>query len=1474
MYLPSCEHDACGIGLIANTKNTPSHDLVSDALLMLENMEHRGGCGSEPETGDGAGIMTKIPHELFEKEFKKQGKELPESYGLAMLFLPKPFWEECLLQFTELANAKGFKIIHTRKVPVNNKYTGPTARETEPNIIQLFIPCEEPNAQSFEKDLYILKKYATRTLQQQFPDFYVASLSCKKVVYKGQLRTDQLRLYFKDLNSADYKSPFAIIHSRFSTNTLPKWSLAQPFRYLAHNGEINTIRGNINNMRSKEALMQSPIFSNEELEQILPICDHSNSDSANLDEILELLVSSGRSLSKSLMTLIPEAWQYNKQLDEKTRAFYKYSASIMEPWDGPAALCFTDGVEIGAALDRNGLRPCRYSITYDDRLIVSSETGALPIDQRIVKVNGHLKPGSMIMVNLEKGEIKFNDEIKADVVASNDYSNWIKKHRIKLRTMPGPFTEPVHLSGDELKTQQLIHGCTVEDIEKILEPMSAQGKEPIGSMGLDIPISAMSQNTGHPAGFLKQIFAQVSNPPIDPIRERLVMSLFTRIGQGTNILVEEAEHCHQVHITRPVLRPNTFQKVLELVNHGFNHQFIDITFKKNESLKEGIDRICLEAEKAAKNDIRIIILSNKNTDEEHLPIPSLLATGAVHHHLIAKKLRAKTSLIAHAGDVIEVHHFATLIGFGACAVAPFMAMDSIKAYAVKNDMDFAQLSDNYVKAIGKGMLKIMSKMGISTLQSYMNAQIFEAVGISQSIVDTCFKGTVSRIGGVDFDFFESHLRKNHERAFSTTNGMEHGGVYSWRKDQEKHSIDPEMIHLLQKATKLNNYDIYKKYASRLNSGEELGINLRNLLQFKERKSIPLKWVESEEKIIRRFATGAMSFGSISHEAHSTLAIAMNRIGGKSNSGEGGEDESRFTPFENGDSANSKIKQVASGRFGVTSNYLNNAEEIQIKIAQGAKPGEGGQLPGHKVDKWIAKVRMSTPGVDLISPPPHHDIYSIEDLAQLIFDLKNANPKARINVKLVAETGVGTIASGVAKAYADAILVSGGNGGTGASPLSSIRHAGLPWEMGLAEAHQSLVMNKLRSRVVLQTDGKLMTGFDIAIATLLGAEEWGVSTAALIAEGCIMMRKCHLNTCPVGIATQDERLRKLFTGDPDHVVNLFKFMVRELREIMAQLGFRSINEMVGQSHVLKVSERAKDYGLNLEKILHYQNSNDTRYQSMLQQDLVSDVLDTKIWETINGEIEAGEMSLHDFDIQNTDRSVGALISSHISRKFGSNGLPKNQVKIKFKGYAGQSFGAFLAKGIKFMLEGAANDYVGKGLSGGRIIVHPPRTVKYHARENTIIGNVALYGATSGEVYINGIAGERFAVRNSGAVAVVEGVGDHGCEYMTGGTVLVLGETGKNFAAGMSGGLAYILDTADKLRESYNPEMVVIDQMTDTDVQRVRKLLINHLKHTGSSLAQEILLDWNQYGYYMRKLIPTKFKSIIEKEKFEIPMTPVY
>lgn len=1473
MYLSQMEHDACGIGLIANIKREGSHQIIRDGLQMLQNMEHRGGCGAEPETGDGAGITFEIPFDFFENEAKQVDITLPKkyNYGVGVIFYPNESGTNkvCRSLLHKYASELELEIIWERSVPVDNKYVGPSALDIEPYIEHIFVKGKDDwDNELLQRKLYIFKKFTSREIQNKgFRDFYIASLSTRQIVYKGQLRTDQLSKYYLDFSDERLESCYSIVHSRFSTNTFPNWSLAQPFRYIAHNGEINTIRGNVNKMTAKEALLASPYFTEDEISKLLPICDLKYSDSANLDELIELLVMAGRSLPHALMMLIPEAWQFNQQMDESRKAFFKYHASMMEPWDGPAAVCFSDGNLIGATLDRNGLRPCRYVITHDNRLVISSEVGAIFIDPSLIKEKGRLQPGKMLLADLDEGKIYHDEEIKKIVTGKQPYSNWIKQNRIKLKYLIGPKNEPKFLNKDQVKYFQNLSGYTEEDMKMILMPMAVNGKEPVGSMGSDIPLAVFSKMPQHPANFLKQMFAQVSNPPIDSLRERLVMSLFTRVGEGRNILTETPEHCQQVHITQPVLKPAMFQKVLELTSQGFEYRVIDTTFSENGSLEEGIDKICEASEKAAQEGIKILILSDELMGKGKIPIPSLLVTGAVHHHLINIKLRAKISIIVKAADVIETHHFATIVGYGASGVYPYLAFDSLKAFEEDSEFSLEELCDKYTDAIGNGLLKIMSKMGISTLQSYQGAQIFEAIGLAENLVNKCFKGTVSRIGGADFAQFENYAREKYEHA-NTSDKRAIGGVYQWRKEAEQHIIDPKSIHLLQKSLKLKDYDLFKQYTSHINERSGQLFHLRNLMGFKKRTPISIDEVEPMSKIMKRFATGAMSFGSISYEAHTTLAIAMNRIGARSNSGEGGEDEKRYKPLENGDFERSAIKQVASGRFGVTSHYLNNAIEIQIKVAQGAKPGEGGQLPGHKVDEGIGKVRMSTPGVDLISPPPHHDIYSIEDLAQLIYDLKNANPKARVNVKLVAEAGVGTIAAGVAKGFADAILISGANGGTGASPLSSLMHAGIPWEMGLAEAHQTLVKNNLRSRVVLQTDGKLMTGRDLAIATLLGAQEWGISTIALIAEGCIMMRKCHLNTCPVGIATQDKDLRKLFTGNPDDVVNLFEFLVTELREVMAELGFKTINEMVGQSHVLvEDKEKTKAFGVDLSKVIYFEEGNphDTFYQSKKQQNLLLDVLDQKLIQDAAPAFNNHLVATKSYRIKNTDRAVGAMLSSKISRLYGSKGFPEELIQYKFRGSAGQSFGAFTAHGVRFIMEGDANDYFGKGLSGGKLIVYPSMRAKIAAEENTIIGNVALYGATSGEVYINGIAGERFAVRNSGVTAVVEGVGDHGCEYMTGGNVVIMGSVGKNFAAGMSGGVAYVFDSSGKLQERYNDEMVILDQINTADIAIVKKLVVNHLKYTSSKRAEEILLDWDRHINLLKKVIPVKYKEILEEKK---------
>ncbi|MDH5610019.1 MAG: glutamate synthase large subunit, partial [Cyclobacteriaceae bacterium] len=1257
-----------------------------------------------------------------------------------------------------------------------------------------------------------------RTLTSVNHEFYFSSLSARIVIYKGQLKTDQLERYYHDLRDPELKSALAIVHSRFSTNTFPNWKLAQPFRFIAHNGEINTIRGNVTKMQSKEALMESIHFTKEELNWLLPITDPRNSDSSNFDALVELLTLSGRSLPHVLMMMVPEAWQDNPSMDPMRKAFYKYHAALMEPWDGPAALFFTNGTQIGATLDRNGLRPARYCITSDNRLIMASEAGAITVPEDMIVKKGRLQPGKMLMADLSTQQILNDDEIKKEVCEGKPYFDWIQKYRLKLQDMPIPPLEEKIIEPQRLITRQISNGITEEDVKMMILPMADKATEPLGSMGADIPLAVLSKQSQHVSSYFKQYFAQVSNPPIDPIRERLVMSLFTRIGQSLNILEETPEHTRQVHISQPVLSREDFYRIKALEKEGFAHKTLDATFdvNKKESLLDAINRICREASEAIEEGFSILIISNRKETKERAPIPALLAIGAVHHHLVSLKQRTKAGLILECSDAWETHQFATMIGYGASAVYPYLTFDTIHHAYNQGELDNKRpLQDYYhgfIYGVGKGLLKIMSKMGISTLQSYQSAQIFECVGLGQEVISKCFIGTVSRLDGLSFSDLENEVVVRHLSSYNTENKklLETGGVYQWKRKGEKHLLNPQTIHLLQKSTRLNDYELFKKYTESVHDEQGDIITIRDLFEFKNRPSVPLEEVEPVENILKRFATGAMSFGSISHEAHSTLAIAMNRIGAKSNSGEGGEDEMRYEVKPNGDSERSAIKQAASGRFGVTIDYLTNADELQIKVAQGAKPGEGGQLPGHKVDKWIAKVRHSTPGVGLISPPPHHDIYSIEDLKQLISDLKNSNPEARINVKLVSEAGVGTIAAGVAKAKADVVLVSGADGGTGASPWSSIRHAGLPWEMGLAEAHQTLVKNNLRSRIVLQTDGKLMTGRDLAVATLLGAEEWGISTAALIVEGCIMMRKCHLNTCPVGIATQKPELRKLFTGDPQHVVNFFTMLARQYREIMASLGYRTVNEMVGQSHVLKLRggiDHWKIKQLDLTPVLHFEEApaHVGLYKQIEQDHSLEKVIDRKMIADLKKSRQPVKLA---YPIKNTDRSTGTMLSHYLTKNKTVLGQP---IHVKFTGSAGQSFAAFLAPNLQFELWGEANDYVAKGLSGGTIAIRPSAKSTLTPHDNIIIGNVSLYGATSGEVYINGQAGERFCVRNSGAEAVVEGIGDHGCEYMTGGLAIILGRVGNNFGAGMSGGIAYILNHHDQdLSLHCNLEMIDLDK----------------------------------------------------------------
>uniref|UniRef100_A0AA49JHC5 Glutamate synthase [NADPH] large chain n=1 Tax=Roseihalotalea indica TaxID=2867963 RepID=A0AA49JHC5_9BACT len=1493
LYDPSFEHDACGIGFVANLQGKKSHSIVDDAIIMLQNMEHRGACGCEPDTGDGAGILVQKPHQFLQEvtEF-----DLPEfeQYGVAMIFFPANTQarEECRKHFNTIIEELGLELIGYRKVPTNNQSLGRSAKLVEHKIEQAFIrwkqsPSSDPMA--LERRLYVLKNYASHTIHKEVADtedtFYIASCSYKTLVYKGQLTTFQVRPYYLDLQHASFVTGLALVHSRFSTNTFPKWKLAQPFRFIAHNGEINTIRGNVNWMRSKEALLKSTLFTEDELDKLLPICNAANSDSANLDQIVELLHLGGRSLPHVMMMLIPEAWQDNELMEEPKKSFYEYYASMMEPWDGPASICFTDGDIVGATLDRNGLRPSRYLLTEEQTLIMSSEAGALPVDESKVILKGRLQPGRMFVANLAEGRIVSDEEIKQEICSQQPYQEWLSENRYFLKDLP----EPLHVNGQDrqssdqlpLLTRQLAMGYTTEDLKVILAPMVDKGKEPLGSMGIDIPLAALSSQSQHIANYFKQLFAQVSNPPIDPIREELVMSLFTSIGGTKNVLDETPEHCQQIKLEHPVLTNEALKRLKYVQHPAFKVHVLKAVFSATGeagALKSAIDQLTQEAEQAVQNGANILIISDRAFSESQAPIPSLMATGAVHHQLIRSGLRAKTSLVVEAGDVRETHHLTTLIGYGAHAINPYLAFASIEDLQnrglIHTEEPLGVLNERYIKAVNAGLLKIFSKMGISTLQSYHGAQIFEALGISQPVVDVCFAGTVTRIGGVDFDDLAEEVLVRHRLAFpdktAAASRLEVGGVYQWKRRGEFHMLNPQTIHLLQESTKRNDYGLYKKYAELINQRSGQLATLRGLMKFKKRNSIPLDEVEPKEKIFKRFATGAMSFGSLSHEAHSTLAIAMNRIGGKSNSGEGGEDEIRFDRKPNGDWECSAIKQVASGRFGVTSNYLTNAKELQIKMAQGAKPGEGGQLPGHKVDDWIGRVRNATPGVGLISPPPHHDIYSIEDLAQLIYDLKNANREARINVKLVASAGVGTIAAGVAKAHADVVLISGHDGGTGASPLSSVRHAGVAWELGLSEAHQTLVKNNLRSRITVQTDGQIKTGRDVAIAILLGAEEFGVSTAALVTEGCIMMRKCHLNTCPVGVATQDPELRALFTGKAEHVINLFTFLAEDLREIMAELGFRTIDEMVGQVDVLEKRddiEQWKAKKIDLSRILHKPEAGPGVgiYKQQEQDHGIDEVLDLDLIEAALPALEELEPVNNHFRLINTNRSVGTMLSNEVSKKFGSPGLPPGTIHFTFKGSAGQSFAAFTTKGIRFELEGEANDYFGKGLSGSELVIYPHREAKYVPEDNMIIGNVAFYGATSGESYIRGQAGERFCVRNSGVKAVVEGIGDHGCEYMTGGLVVVLGKTGRNFAAGMSGGLAFIYDPDKTFPRYCNPEQVDLEAMTEEDSDTVQDMIRKHQEYTGSTVAERMLGDWENVQHHFVKVIPREYKAALKNRQ---------
>ncbi len=1490
MYTPQYESDACGIGFIAQIKGIKSHQLVQDALTMLENMEHRGAIGSDPETGDGAGILIQIPDKFFRIELDKIGLKLPElgNYGVGMVYFPDDvkLREECRKVLNINISELGFELIGYRDVPKLSFNVGDTARQFEPKTEQVFVRHKDGlTGIDLERKLYVLRQYGAHCVNKQVlnnsQEFYFTSFSYKTIVYKGQFRTHQCRQYYSDLTDPNFDSAIALIHSRFSTNTFPKWRLAQPFRYIAHNGEINTVRGNMNWMSSNEKFLECTKFTQEEMLKIRPIMDETNSDSGNLDSMVEALVMGGRSLPHVLMMLIPEAWQETKKMNDDKKAFYQYHASIMEPWDGPASICFTDGNIVGATLDRNGLRPSRIIITNDDRMIVASEVGALPIPPEKIIKKWRVQPGKMVYADLSKGRIFYDKEIKAEIAKRAPYRTWLNMNQLHIDSIP---QQEVSYPYDEetLLTRQQAFGFSQEDVKLILTTMAEEGKEPIGSMGSDIPLAILSNQSRHLSNYFKQQFAQVSNPPIDPIREKIVMSLRTAVGKLYNLFSETPLHCKQIVFDQPVLTNDQLERLRNLHDTNFRIKVIDAIYpatgKKGE-LEKALNRMCQEADVAImENGYNVILISDRKIDKYNAPIPSLLATGAIHHHLVQNGLRVRTGIIVEAGDVRETHHFATLIGFGANAINPYMVFETIismeKNKLSPKGIDNHKAFENYIKAIGGGLLKIFSKMGISTLQSYHGAQIFESIGLSENVINKCFRGTVSRLGGIDFDGIAKEVCVRHKLAFPKQAGLkprlDEGGLYQWKQKGEHHLFNPKTVTLLQQAARNNSPEAYQAYAREINNQKDSAITIRSLFEFKHRKSIPLEEVEPVENIFKRFATGAMSFGSISHEAHSTLAIAMNRIGGKSNSGEGGEDEIRYEPLPNGDSMRSAIKQVASGRFGVTSYYLSQADELQIKMAQGAKPGEGGQLPGHKVDDWIGRVRHSTPGVGLISPPPHHDIYSIEDLAQLIFDLKNANREARINVKLVSKAGVGTIAAGVAKAHADVVLISGFDGGTGASPISSVQHTGTPWELGLAETHQTLVKNNLRDRITVQADGQMRTGRDLAIATLLGAEEWGIATAALVASGCIMMRKCHQNTCPVGVATQNKELRKLFTGDPQHVVNYFTFLAQDLRQIMAELGFHTINEMVGQVDTLTIREDIDHWKiktLDLSPILAKIEPGKGYgiYKNVPQEHGIENFYDWTLIKAAKEALEKGKKVKAEFEVKNTDRAIGSMLSNEISKKYKSEGLQEDTISLKFRGSAGQSFGAFSTKGLTMELEGEANDYFGKGLSGAKLIVYPDRKSTYKASENMIIGNVAFYGATSGEAYISGVAGERFCVRNSGATTVVEGIGRHGCEYMTGGKAIILSSVGSNFGAGMSGGIAYIYDDDNSFERYKNYELVDYKTLGYSDEAILKKYITNHYTYTKSERAKEILDNWDEAMLKFIKVFPREYKEALRKQR---------
>jgi glutamate synthase domain-containing protein 2/glutamate synthase domain-containing protein 1/glutamate synthase domain-containing protein 3 len=1487
LYDPRNEHDACGIGFVVNIKGEQSHEIILKGLQILINLTHRGACGCDPETGDGAGILIQIPHKFFARECASLGFTLPPPgvYGVGMVFLPVERQQRLLAEgiLERVAREEGLMVLGWRDTPVNVDAIGRVARASQPYIEQIFIRGASNMSQDeLERKLFIVRKRAEAEIAaSNMTDkgfFYIPSLSSRTIVYKGLLLAPQIAEFYNELTDPDAMSALCLVHQRFSTNTFPTWQLAHPYRYLCHNGEINTVRGNVNWMYARQKVLASPVFG-EDIKKLFPIIAPNGSDSASIDNAVELLTLAGRGLPHVMAMLIPEAWDADTTMHLDKKAFYEYHASLMEPWDGPAAVAFSDGIRIGATLDRNGLRPARYLVTHDDVVIMASEAGVLPVKPEEVKYKGRLQPGRMLLVDTEEQRIIPDEELKERLWSRQPYAQWLKENQITLDSL----TEPPRVYESDHETiimRQRAFGYTDEDIRLLMSSMAVHGEEPVGSMGTDTPLACLSDKPQPLFHYFKQLFAQVTNPAIDPIREELVMSLTSYIGTERNILDETPQHCHTLKLQHPILTNRDLEKLRRVSTSDLLASTLPMLFRVEGGAKElerALDGLCRRASLAIKSRYSLLILSDRGMDEEYAPIPSLLALTAVHNHLVREGTRTQVALIIESGEPRETMHYALLIGYGASAVNPYLAIETLEDQAVRgylpDGVTFDKALKNYKKAINKGLLKVFSKMGISTLQSYRGAQVFEAIGLNKSLVDRYFTGTASRIEGVGLDVLAEEAKRKHEHAFrplgEADTELEIGGNYQYRVRGEYHLFNPLTVSKLQHAVRQSSFQTFQEYTQLINDQSRKLCTLRALMQLKQaEKPVPIEEVEPASEVVKRFATGAMSFGSISKEAHETLAIAMNRIGGRSNTGEGGEDEERFQRDPNGDWRRSAIKQVASGRFGVTTNYLVNADELQIKIAQGAKPGEGGQLPGHKVDEVIARVRHSIPGVGLISPPPHHDIYSIEDLAQLIYDLKNTNPKARISVKLVAEVGVGTVAAGVAKAHADLVLISGHDGGTGASPLTSIKHAGIPWELGLAETQQVLVMNDLRSRIRVQTDGKLQTGRDVAIAALLGAEEFGFSTAPLVSMGCIMMRKCHLNTCPVGIATQDPALRAKFQGQPENVINFFFFIAEELRQIMAGMGFRTMDEMIGRVDRLEMREAIEHWkarGLDFSAILYNpQVPLRVGRRCMVPQDHgLKQALDYKLIDHAQEALERGTPVEFKLPIRNIHRTVGAMLSGEIARRHGSKGLPDDTIKFNFNGSAGQSFGAFLAKGVTLTLEGDANDYVGKGLSGGKIVVYPPRSSTFLPEENILVGNVVLYGATTGEAFFNGRAGERFAVRNSGATAVVEGVGDHGCEYMTKGLVVVLGSVGRNFAAGMTGGIAFVLDESGEFGSVLcNQAGVDLEPVSEeTDIRALENLIRRHVEATASPRAQWILENWGTMLPLFVKVFPHEFKRVL-------------